>query len=329
MNNSISAAVERFAAEWQRYQDAAEAVGVRVQRAADEAKIGCTVKPRAKGVRSFQKKIFVKEYKDPWHDVTDKAGMRAIVHSMNDVDRLLDQIRIEFGSDVLSIEDKREVLNPALLAYSGVHVQVVAEAKSDDYEAIECEIQIRTAAQDAWSIVSHQVLYKPLLELPPQVQHSMYRLVALVEMFDEEVQRVMDLLPTLPGTEVLDLLEISENEFLDIAHSSSNRDVGVKILQAIAASIDPTEREDYRSLLQAFIASEREKLVALFEDYGEHGDLAYIPSHLLFSQAESLIILERLTTRPHLLVSEWRRNGLPDEYLDALAGAAAIPLPEP
>ena len=328
MDNATSAAVERFAAERENYQSAAEKVAARVHSAADRAGIACTVSARAKDVRSFHKKILAKRYTDPWRQVTDKAGVRAVVHKANDVDCLVEQLNQEFGADVLSVEDKREVRNPALLSYSGVHVQVVAEHKSNRDDTIECEVQVRTTAQDAWSIVSHQVLYKPLLELPSKVQHSVYRLVALVEMFDEEVQRVMDMLPTLPGAEVLDLLEIAESKFMSLAHSPSNREVSVQRLQAIASSIEASERQNYEALLEAFINSERPRLTRLFEEYGAHSVVSYVPSYLLFGQAESLILLERLTTKPHALVACWREKGLPEEYLDALAGAAGIALPD-
>jgi hypothetical protein len=290
--------------------------------------MACTVTARAKDVRSFHKKILAKRYNDPWRQMTDKAGVRAVVHKAKDVDRLLELLKQEFGADIISVEDKRQVLNPELLAYSGIHVQVVAEQETDDYEAIECEVQLRTAAQDAWSIVSHQLLYKPLLELPTQVQHSIYRLVALVELFDVEVQRVMDLLPTLPGAEVLDLLDIAESRFLSLAHSPSNKEVSIQILRAVAGSIDTSERQNYATLLDAFIDSERDKLTQLFEEYGAHSVVSYVPSYLLFGQAESLILLERLTAKPHALVALWRANDLPEEYLEALAGAAGIALPD-
>lgn len=328
MDSAASEAVSRFSAERQRYQDAAEAVAARVRLAADGAKIHCTVTPRAKDVRSFHKKIFIKNYENPWKEVTDKAGVRAVVDVARNVDLLVEQLRAEFDGDLVRVEDKREVLDPSHLAYSGVHVQVVAHHATSDYEAIECEIQIRTAAQDAWSVISHQLLYKPLLDLPPQLKHSIYRLVALVEMFDEEVQRVMDLLPGLPGSEVIDLLSIAEDKYLEVAHSPSNREVGVKILQSIADSIEPSERAHYAELLEAFVNSEHETLRSLFNDYGPHSVVSYVPSYLLFTQAESLIILERLNTRPFMLVAKWRESGLPFEYLEALAGAAGIPMPE-
>lgn len=328
MDNAISDAVKRFSAEWQRYQDAADDVAARIRRAGDKVGISCTVTARAKDVRSFHKKIFVKGYADPWRQVTDKAGVRAVVHKAKDVDRLLEQLNLEFGADVLAVEDKRQVLKPEALSYSGVHVQVIAVHESSEYETIKCEVQLRTAAQDAWSIASHQLLYKPLLELPPEIQHSIYRLVALVEMFDEEVQRVSDILPTLPGAEVLDLLDIAESRFLAVAHSPSNRDVSIQVLRAIAASIEPAERESYGDLLDAFIHSEHARLTQLFEEYGAHSVVSYVPSYLLFGQAESLILLERMTAKPFALVDCWRKNNLPPEYLEALAGAAGIALPE-
>ena len=328
MNNAVSAAVERYSAEISSFRVAAKIVEDRVRKTADGGKISCTVSGREKDVRSFHKKIFAKNYADPWRDVTDKAGVRAVVQSARDVDRLVDLLKAEFGEDVLSVEDKRQVSNPAMLAYSGVHVQVLAVPESTDYEPIECEIQLRTAAQDAWSIVSHQVLYKPILSLPPKLQHAMYRLVALVEMFDEEVQRVMDAMQELPGTEVLDLLEAAEKQFLPLAHSPSNREVSVIILQGIAGSIEELEREHYGELLSAFVDSEREKLIGLYEEYGAHSAVSYVPSYMLFGQAESLILFERLNSRPHSLVAHWRASALPYDYLEALAGAASIALPE-
>lgn len=321
--------MERFSKERPRYEEAAKEVAKRVQEAADEAEIKCTVTPRAKDVRSFHKKIFARGYADPWEDVTDKAGVRAVVSSAREVDELQDRIQLEFGSDLLRVEDKRQVTDPAKLAYSGLHVQVIAQHETNDHEAIECEIQLRTAAQDAWSIVSHRLLYKPVLSLPPKLQHAMYRLVALVEMFDEEVQRIIDELPNLPGSEVVDLLDIAEGKFLSLAHSPSNSEVSLIILQAIAGSIDEAERANYEALLTAFVDSEHDRLEELYKQYGAHSVVSYVPSYLLFGQAESLILLERLNTRPHALAQHWSDSGLPEEYLDSLAGAAGVDVPWP
>lgn len=74
--------------------------------------------------------------------------------------------------------------------------------------------------------------------------------------------------------------------------------------------------------------SERDKLIQLFKEYGAHSVVSYVPNYVLFGQAESLILLERLTAKPHSLLARWRQHGLPDEYIEALAGVAGIALPD-
>ena len=329
MNGVASAAVERFQAEHHRYERVAEEIPLRIKTAASTVGIVCNVTARAKDVQSFRKKIFAKNYQDPWNEVTDKVGARVIVQVAKDVDRLVECLRQEFGAGaLLRTEDKRIVTNPAMLGYSGVHVQLITEHTTDEYEQIECEVQLRTAAQDAWSTVSHRVLYKPLLSLPGELQHAIYRLVGLVELFDEEVQRVMDALETLPGTDVLDLLKIADSEFLALEQFSSNKEMSIRVLQAIQGSIDAAERSNYKDLLKAFVESERGKLMGLYHDYGAKSSMSQVSNYILYGQAESLVLLERLNTKPYSLVTHWRSNDFPDEYLEGLANAAGIALPD-
>ena len=322
----IGEAVARFTAESGQYEEAAQDMGRRLREVADAARIKCSVSARAKDPRSFHKKIIVKKYfNDPFAQVTDKCGVRVVVQAPRDVDSLCNALEVELGDDLLHIEDKREVIDPTRLGYSGVHVQT--RAHSPTLGEVECEVQLRTAAQDAWSIVSHQILYKPILELPTDMQHRAYRLVALVEMFDEEVQRLMDAADTAPGSEVADLLGVAEDAYLGLAHSPSNPELSVIVLQGVADAFSESERKNYSDLLQAFVEAERPKLESLFREYGPHSDVSYSPDYVLFGQAESVILLERLTAKPHLLVAKWRESGLPDSYLEGLAGAAGMSLP--
>ena len=323
---AVAEAVDRFAGELGDYEAAAKAVEARVRTIADGVHIKCSVSSRAKDPRSFHKKIIVKQYdRDPYGQVTDKCGVRVVVEAPRHVDDLSRAIEVELGEDWIRTEDKREVLDPEKLGYSGVHMQLHVEAPT--VGRVECEVQLRTAAQDAWSIVSHQILYKPLLALPKEMQHRAYRLVALVEMFDEEVQRLMDAAAAAPGSEVADLLNVAEPAFLKLAHSPSNSQLSVMILQGVVEAFSTEERANYGDLMAAFVESERESLEALFKDYGPHSAVSYIPDYVLFGQAESLILLERLNAKPHLLLDKWQASGLPESYLSALAGAAGLSLP--
>jgi len=122
----------------------------------------------------------------------------------------------------------------------------------------------------------------------------------------------------------MDLLELAEPRYLELAHSPSNRELSSIVLRAIESAIEPGERATYGEVLDAFIESERPRLIALFDEYGPHGAMQYLPEYLLFGQAESLIILERLQRRPHLLFDCWSTSGMPEVYLDTLADAAGF-----
>ena len=69
-------------------------------------------------------------------------------------------------------------------------------------------------------------------------------------------------------------------------------------------------------------------MIRFFEDYGPHSQGANIADYILVGQAESLILLERLSARPHLLTAAWKASGLPDSFLTALADAYGYSLPD-
>jgi ppGpp synthetase/RelA/SpoT-type nucleotidyltranferase len=327
--DEVSAAVQRFKGESDLWSAVAESVRDRVQSIADKSGIRCRVSGRAKDIRSFHKKIAIKQYSNPWAAVTDKAGVRAVVDTPQEVDLLQRIVADDFQQDLLETDDKRIVTDPAKLNYSGIHLQVqVQHPSSSSGPPLECEVQLRTAAQDLWAVMSHRMLYKPVLDLPSDLQHAAYRLVSLVEMYDEEVQRLTNALPTLVGHDVVDLLEIAETLYLRLAHSPSNRELGVQVLRVVEPSISSDERGDYASVLRAFVDADQDKLETLYLEYGPHSEVNYLPSYMLFGQAESLIILERLSIKPHSLTAAWDQSSFPRSYLESLAAVAGIDLPE-
>jgi ppGpp synthetase/RelA/SpoT-type nucleotidyltranferase len=319
-------ALEKYRTLRPRYKRAAEDVARIVEQIAAETDIKCRVTGREKEPASFQKKAVLKQYDDPWKMISDKAGVRAIVDRPRHVEDLAAALLASPLIETLRKEDKRQVTHVEHLGYSGIHLQVVAPAETDDTEHIECEVQLRTVAQDAWSVVSHQLLYKPGIPLPAREQRAIYRLVALVELFDEEVQRVMDTIPSLPGYETIDLIDAAESEYIPLAHATSNREFSTFILGKIQAAIGPDERKNYSQRLHAFAAENDATLREIYTQLGPRSDMTSTPHYIMFSQAESVIIFERLTRCPYLLLEEWRTKGLPLEWLKPLISAMAIPI---
>lgn len=319
---TLEFAVAKYKEMQPRYVRAAKSVGDIIEGIANDRNIKCKVTGRAKDVPSLQKKAIIKQYADPWSQITDKAGVRAVLEVPRHVDALAEAIHKSGAIQVVASEDKRQDMEPERLGYSGVHLQVLAPSEIDDQEAVECEVQLRTVAQDVWSIFSHRLLYKPVLELPKQRRRALYRLVALVELFDEEVQRALDALPGIPGYENIDLIEAAENEYIALVNATSNREFSAFVLERICDVIDGIERVTYPEKLHRYVAEHISTLKDAYRDYGPHSAMASAPQYALLGQAESLIILEMLSTRPFKLVQTWKDAGLPAMLLEPLLGIA-------
>jgi ppGpp synthetase/RelA/SpoT-type nucleotidyltranferase len=130
------------------------------------------------------------EYADPLAATPDKAGVRVVVALLDDV--ALVREAAELRLEVHDVDDKTASLEPDRLGYLGLHLQVSlkdADLGADRHLAgLECEIQVHTKAQNAWADVSHPLLYKPTGEPSRRVQQRIMRAVALVSLFDDEVQ---------------------------------------------------------------------------------------------------------------------------------------------
>lgn len=318
-------AVERYRKERPRYERAAETVRLRLERLATEQGLECRVSAREKDPHGYMAKVVTKQYDDAWGDVTDKAGARVIFDRPSHVDDFTRALRADPSLEILSVEDKREVIDPERLSYSGVHIQVAAPAEDGDTERIECEVQLRSASQDIWSVLSHKLLYKPIVELPREQQHAIYRLVALIEFFDMEVERVMGALPQQPGYEYSEVLREIETDFLSLTESLSNRRLSVYILEALNGLIP--KNTNYVAAVRRYVSANEEALRDIYANYGPKSELASSPDYALFGQAESLMLLERLENDSFALLSAWTAGGLPEEWLRTLASVSDAPLP--
>ncbi|PWJ51817.1 hypothetical protein SAMN06264364_12096 [Quadrisphaera granulorum] len=317
---NLNEALERYTAERPRFQRAAEQVRVRLEHLAAENGLSCRVSAREKDPQGYMIKVVTKGYADAWGEVTDKAGARVIFDRPSHVDDFTKIIDEDPELAVIRIEDKREITDPERLAYSGVHIQVAVTADDGASEAIECEVQLRTAAQDIWSILSHKLLYKPIVELPREQQHAIYRLVALIELFDMEVERVMDALPQQPGYEYSEVLREVESDFLRLTESLSFRRLSIYILDSLQGVI-PSD-DSYVTKVREYVAANEESLRSIYSDYGPHSDMSSSPDYALFGQAESLMLLERLDNDAFALLSAWNAAGLPEEWLRTLASVS-------
>jgi len=158
---------------------------------------GCTY--RVKTVESFQEKVLreEKDYKDPLTEVTDLAGVRAMVHFRSDIETVSDIVRRKFIIDEKNSVDFNKASDPKVFGYNSAHFVVtlpgqLVPAEAPGIATLKCEIQIRTILQHAWAATAHGLIYKPPTEPPRTIERRFYALSGLLEIADNELEDLRD-----------------------------------------------------------------------------------------------------------------------------------------
>jgi ppGpp synthetase/RelA/SpoT-type nucleotidyltranferase len=297
----VNDAFHRYQAELPNIRKAAQLTAALLRRKTARAHITCEVAHRAKEIGSFVTKAYHKEYADPWNQITDKAGVRITVQHKGFLNQALEVVKdnLTLVEDPQDYREQEDVEGQYTLQYPRLHVQVLAagDLRDCDGRPYECEIQIRTEATDLWARMSHRLLYKSgATGVPRDVSRSLYRLIALVELYDLEVERGVDVLAQHSDfTRTNRLLAQAEFLYRTFTEHEYRRDLSEDILDVL---IDTVEREpDYPNKLAQFAEQHRQQLEDAYREYGPTSELFLAHGrYILASQPESLIIFERLST---------------------------------
>lgn len=129
-------------------------------------------------------------------NLTDLLGVRVITYFPHDVDKAADVIRDEFDIDEENSVDKRKLLDFDRFGYMSLHVIAsltptrnhLAEYKR--FSNTKFEVQIRSVLQHAWAEIEHDLGYKTEEAIPDEMRRSFSRLAGLLEIADEEFERI-------------------------------------------------------------------------------------------------------------------------------------------
>jgi ppGpp synthetase/RelA/SpoT-type nucleotidyltranferase len=146
---------------------------------------------RMKDNDSFiQKALYRKKYDNPYEDTTDKVGVRFIVLLDEDVMKM-DLMISEFMEQWSIAQDRNyqneKEKNPEVFTYQSNHY-IVRPLEAIEYQGCTvaantpCEIQVRTLLQHAYSQVTHEVSYKPVVVINDcDTKRRLARSMALME----------------------------------------------------------------------------------------------------------------------------------------------------
>ena len=258
--------------------------------------IPCVIQFRVKEPAEFLKKVLRNQYRDPYNEITDKAGTRVVCTYYEDLVRVEELVCDTFV--VHRHENKRLGLDYDQLGYLGIHFEVsLSETtltdNNDEHKGLICEIQIHTGAQNVWSDISHELAYKPLQEPPSEIKRRVYRLMSLVEIFDDEVSSARTELLNLNGFQEAKMLGRLEKHFYRFTAKPYDRELSLEIVPVIERLFTLEELEKFEPLLDDFVEQNEDKLALIFKTYSQ--DERCNP--LLF-QPESLLIFQCLEKDP-------------------------------
>lgn len=318
MAGDYTAIVDTYEAERPDYGALAELIADGVCDILDGRGMETVVIWRAKETLSFVKKALRKGYADPMAEIGDKAGIRVIVHYLDDVPIVEDVVR---GLCVVHARDEKlEALEYNELGYLGVHLQVqpnaalAARSENPRVAELRAELQIHTKAQSAWSVVSHDLLYKTPLELPDRLKRDVTRLVALVELFDAEVRRFVEAMEQDPDFEEMSVADTLDDLIIRYTERRPDRALSALSIPSFVRLYGLEPRQVVAEKIEPFLDANSAKLDQLYDRYRQDSRA----NPLLF-QPEALLIFERLDNDADRLAGVWPADVLPISLLDDLA----------
>lgn len=201
--------VKRFVAVRAIYGALAKTLRPILEQARDRYAPMGRVDARPKSIASFAEKALRKyeKYKNPLERVTDLAGARIVVFSLDEaqaVCRFIEHepgFRIDWGNSL----DARQSMKTGEFGYNGVHyvvelcqatilgVQVPPEIQSvAGKRSYKAEIQVHTVLQNAWSTIGHDRLYKTQIKVPEALRRDVHSVAATLESVDKAFARSIE-----------------------------------------------------------------------------------------------------------------------------------------
>ncbi len=310
----VAGLAREYEDEMVHYTRLAVALQGAIHSALLDAGIPNTVTQRPKEFASLVRKALRKGYINPLRESKDLAGLRITIPFT----RLRPDVIAVIHDRFLATEDDDKVAHYGSreLGYLGYHLQVGFKAEDvtqSELATRTAELQIQTRAESAWADASHDLTYKAAMELPATLERRVNRLLALVELFDLEMDGAQTELLNLDGFPAARMLQVLDRFFLPLARRDYDRELSTYVLTGLASAFRPEELARFDVVVDRFVSDARSRII---DTYAQSADDPF--AHPMLFQPEALVVFERLVNSPTALRDAWDER-LPPDLLDSLA----------
>jgi ppGpp synthetase/RelA/SpoT-type nucleotidyltranferase len=310
---------EIYRAQEKLYEGAADAYRERILEVLTSNGIPVAMsESRHKRPLEFLKKQRRKQYSDPWVDCPDLVGVRVVVPLLSDRESVVRAISSSAAFGSIEVEDQTGTGSPEILAYKGLHVHLGCDDLLNAQDRpIRCELQVRTTAEHSWASTEHKYVYKKSKGLPYEVQRVFKRLLVLVELFDQELSKGVEMVKTLPAWEEFSLVQRLEDVFEEVAGIAGDQEITRENVELLSAAIGKPF-SDLRACLESYVASGLQGVGDLLFEHGP-ASAGFDPDRgWLTSQPEIILVMALLEEDEYLLSSGLARSDA-YEYVEPVA----------
>lgn len=311
----LEEARKRWIVEKPQYEKLGLHMAEFLQKEIRRAGIWAEVKIRTKELDSLIRKLITKP-EHTYDSLGDKVGIRVIVRYRDEIDAILGIARETLY--LSNVENTTDRLKPDVVGYRSVHGVVMFRdgelASQFPPGVFQAELQIRTLAQHLWAEMAHATVYKndeTLQPVPNPLKRRIYILAGVVELADEEFNRIEREIPMVPELTVLKALERNHYK-LTVRRGDS--ELSLEVIRLLMP-IYHLETSKIISRLDDFFVAHSDVLQHVYVQ----AETAPDRSAFLF-QPEALMIYDLLEADPLVVRRAWNER-YPEKELERVANA--------
>jgi ppGpp synthetase/RelA/SpoT-type nucleotidyltranferase len=287
----------------------------RIERAVRDLGISAQITYRTKTIDSLLRKLLLKKH-HTYETLPDKLGLRIIVRYQRETTQIIAALRTCL--DCQDIETKADQLDPDQVGYRATHLQLrllPTDPTGATYPPARyvAELQVHTLAQHLWADMAHDVFYKNQQSADPALQRRIYLLAGLIEVADNEFERIERDVADMPALRNVLILRALERQYYKLAADAGSPALSLLIIEHLA----PLYGEDPGDWSRRFEDLFTRKEAVLREVFQAQAQRPHERS-VFFFQPELLMVYDRLLQDQYRLRETWN-HALPEAELDRIA----------
>jgi ppGpp synthetase/RelA/SpoT-type nucleotidyltranferase len=297
------------------YASFGEYLEARLQRVVRAVGIPASVSVRTKEIDSLLKKL-IRKPDHSYASVGDKLGARIIVKRLGQIQVICEAVAHEFTCG--TFENTADRLAEDQVGYLSIHVDVAllpSDPRSGDFPptAFRAELQVRTLAQNLWSEMAHDTSYKSAIVVHQELKRRLHLLAALIEVSDNEYDRVEDQIANLPDMPELQVLHALERQYYKLASRPGDPELSLRVIRLLWPLYEQTPAE-LNARFEELFAQHHDELREVFSQ----AEQTAVDRSAFFFQPEVLMIYDQLAAMPYRVRSRWAQE-FPEQELERIA----------